>query len=177
MPGVENARLPRQNRWKVMALVLLVIAIVTSPVTLVGFAFWAADGPWAFTGGGFRHWMLVKGSTVDKLGFVAATEGPTSYVVRLAEGTDPGETAATYESRAKPAEIVAVYAERCRALGLAVRKQVELPDAKEARLVCAGDPASALSDDVFVIAKHMVEVSATTVRIFAGPGLTLTYSI
>jgi hypothetical protein len=165
----------RQSRWKIVALVVLVFAIVTSPFTLVGIAFWAADGPWEFTGGGLRYWVFVKGSTVDRLSFVAATGRPSSYIVRLGEGTDPGEISVAYHSGALPGDIVSVYAERCRAIGLAVKKQAASADATEARLVCEGDRAAAWSDDVFVIAKHLAEGPITQVRIFAGPGLTATY--
>jgi hypothetical protein len=52
--------------------------------------------------GGFRHWVFIKGSTVDRLGFVTATGEPARYVVRLWEGTDPGAIFAVYDSRAAP---------------------------------------------------------------------------
>lgn len=166
---------PRQSRWTIVALVVTVLAIVTSPFTLVSIAFWAADGPWEFAGGGLRHWVFVKGSTVDRLNFVASTGRPPSYVVRLGEGTDPGETSVDYNSHALPGDIVAVYADRCRAMGLAVKKRDVVANATEARLVCEGDRSAAWSDDVFVIAKHLAERATTQVRIFAGPGLTATY--
>lgn len=64
---------PGQSRWKIAALVVFALLIATFPFTLVGMAFWAADGPWEFTGGGLRHWVFVKGSNVDRLSVVAST--------------------------------------------------------------------------------------------------------
>ncbi len=86
MSGVNDSGSPRRRRWRIVALVTFLLVAVTSPVTLLGLAFWAADGSWEFAGGGFRHWVFVKGSTVDRLGFVAATGEPARYVVRLGEG-------------------------------------------------------------------------------------------
>jgi hypothetical protein len=163
---------PRRSRLGCVAMVLLVLVIVTSPITLLKFAFWATDGNWEFAGGGFRHWLFVKGSTVDRLGFVTATAEPVRYVVRLGEGNDPGEVAAEYDSGAAPEEVVGIYAERCRALGIPVKKRSVAPDAAEAKLVCE---SSRMSDDVLLVAKRTAGASTTQVRIFAGPGLTGIY--
>jgi hypothetical protein len=170
---IDRTAGPRRSRLAVVALVMLVLVLVTSPITLLQFAFWATDGNWEFTGGGFRHWLLVKGSTVDRLGFVTVVAEPARYVVRLGEGNDPGEVAAEYDSGAAPEVVVGVYAERCRTLGIPVKKRTVAPDAAEARLVCEG---VAYSDDVFLTAKRAAGASTTQVRIFAGPGLTGTYN-
>src|SRR5215467_15486344 len=116
MSGVDHPGSPRRRRWRIVALVTLLLAVVTLPVTLAALAFWAADGSWEFAGGGFRHWVFIKGSTVDRLGFVAATGEPARYVVRLGEGTDPGAIFAVYDSGAMPGDVVGAYAERCRDL-------------------------------------------------------------
>lgn len=166
----------RRIRWTVAVGVVLLLAVVIAPFAMIGVAFWAADGPWEFSGPGLRHWVFVKGSTVDRLGFVAATGQPPRYVVRLNEGTDPGEIAVTYDSAALPGDAVDFYAERCGALKLRVTKRAVVADATEARLVCEDDRAAAWSDDVFVIAKRMTESATTQVRILAGPGLTATYN-
>ena len=176
MTGIDDTGSPRRRRWRIAAFLALFFAVVTSPVTLLGLAFWAADGSWEFTGGGLRHWVFVKGSTVDRLGFVAASWEPARYVVRLGEGTDPGEIFAVYDSGAMPADVVDAYAERCRALGIAVKKRTVAADAAEARLVCEGDPAAGSPDDVWVIAVRAAGASITQVRITAGPGLTATYN-
>ena len=176
MSGVDDSGSPRRRRWRIVALVTFLLVAVTSPVTLLGLAFWAADGSWEFAGGGFRHWVFVKGSTVDRLGFVAATGEPARYVVRLGEGTDPGAILAVYDSRVMPGDVVGAYAERCRALGIAVKKQVVSADAAEARLVCEGDLAVVSADDVWVIAERAAGALSTEVRITAGPGLTATYN-
>lgn len=160
----------------IAALVALLLAIVMSPFVIIGLAFWAADEPWEFSGSGLRHWVFVSGSTVDRLGFVEATGHPPRYIVRLGEGTDPGEISVTYDSVALPGDLVAVYAERCRALKLSVTKREVAAEATEAKLVCEGERSPAWSDDVFVAAKRLAEGSMTQVRIFAGPGLTSTYN-
>jgi hypothetical protein len=107
---------------------------------------------------------------------VVATGEPARYVVRLGEGTDPGAIFAVYDSRAMPGDVVGAYAGRCRALGIAVKKQVVAADAAEATLVCEGDRAAASADDVWVIAARTAGASSTEVRITAGPGLTMTYN-
>src|SRR5262249_23911557 len=117
MSGIDDVGSGRWRRLKIAALVAFLLAVVTSPVTLLGLAFWAASGSWEFGGGGFRHWLFVKGSTVDRLDFVAAAEGPARYVVRLGEGTDPGEILVLYDSGARPGDVVKTYAQRCRAQG------------------------------------------------------------
>jgi len=176
MSGVNHPGSPRRRRWRIVALVTLLLAVVTLPVTLAALAFWAADGSWEFAGGGFRHWVFIKGSTVDRLGFVAETGEPARYVVRPAEGTDPGAIFVVYDSGAMPGDVVGAYAERCRALGISVKEQVVAANAAEARLVCRGDPAVVSADDVWVIAARAAGTSSTQVRITAGPGLTLTYN-
>ena len=168
--------MPCRRFWPIVVSVALAVAIVTSPVTLLGLAFWAAGGSWEFDGGGLRHWLFVKGSTVDRLGFVAATGKPARYVVRLAEGTDPGAIFVAYDSRAMPGDVISAYAERCRALGIVVRKQAAAVNSAEATLVCEGDRAVAWADDVWVIAARAAGASSTEVRITAGPGLTGTYN-
>lgn len=174
MSAADGPGSSRGRRWKVAALAALVFTLATSPVTVAGLAFWAASDSWEFAGGGFHYWFFIKGSTVDRLGFVAASAGPARYVVRLSEGTDPGETVAVYDSGALPRDVVETYADRCRALGITVRKQVAA--AAEARLVCEGDLAVVSSDDVWVIAARAAEASITEVRVIAGPGLTATYN-
>lgn len=169
------------RRWRMVALVVVVALLVTAPVSLVGLAMFAADGAWEFSGGGVRHWLFIKGSTVGRLGVVAASEAPIRYVVRLAEGTDPGETSATYESGAQPADVLAYYSERCRALGLAVKapsSPSSTPEAvpPEARLVCEANPAADMADDVYLVASRGASDAMTNVRVIAGPGLILTYS-
>ena len=96
--------------------------------------------------------------------------------MRLGEGTDPGAIFAVYDSGAMPGDVVGAYAERCRALGIAVKKRTVAADAAEAALVCEGDRAVARADDVWVVAERAAGASRTEVRMTVGPGLTLTYS-
>ena len=163
------------RRGRVIAFMALMVGIVSAPFTLLGLALWTADGNWEFSGSGLRHWLLVKGSTVDRLGLVASAGTPMRYVVRLGEGTDPGATLAIYESLALPDAIVAVYAERCRSLGITVKKLTSAPAAAEAKLLCEADPKAAWTDDVWIVAIRRDDMQATEVRITAGPGLTGIY--
>src|SRR5262245_47106630 len=105
MSGVDIAGSPRRRRWRIVALVMLLLLVVTSPITLAALACWAADGSWEFAGGGFRHWVFINGSTVDRLGFVAATGKAARYVVRPGEGTDPGAIFAAYDGGAMPGDV------------------------------------------------------------------------
>lgn len=165
----------QSRTWRSLMLAGLLL-ILTSPFSLLALAVWATDGSWEFSGGGLRYWLLVKGGTVDRLGLEAATGKPVRYVVRLEEGNDPGSTVAVYDSRANPQQIVEFYAERCRALGIAVKQRKLTADGTEASLVCEGDPAIYSLDDVWVMAERAAGGAVTEVRITAGPGLTLIYS-
>lgn len=170
-----NQEPSRCRPLKAAALLALALVVVTSPISLVGLAFWAASDSWRFTGGGLRYVVLVRGSTVDRLGFVAASGGPARYVVRLEEGTDPGAISVAYDSEALPGDVIGIYAERCLRLGIAVRNRQVRADAAEARLVCEGDAAVHFSDDVMAIAVRAGGAAITQVHITAGPGLVATY--
>lgn len=117
--------------WKETALGCLIVfgsallVLVVLPISFIAFAFWAAEGSWDFEGRGFRYWMFVKGSRLERLGFVSPAEGPPRYSVRLQEGTFPGWRVLTYRSTALPDAIVASYAERCRAMGLKITRGPE----------------------------------------------------
>jgi hypothetical protein len=129
-----------------LVVVAFLLAIVFAvPYLLLWTLFWIATESWDFEGsGGYRHWLLVKGSRLDRLGLVAPTSRPASYSVRFQEGTFPGWRVVGYESSALPPAIIAVYAERCGAMGLRVTKQ-EIAnggngDGTQAVLVCEIEP-------------------------------------
>lgn len=176
MPDDETAKPRRWRQLQIIAFAALAFAVVTSPITLTAFAFWAADGAWEFDGGGLRHWTLVKGSTADRLGVVAAAAQPAHFVVRLAEGTDPGAISVSYESAASPADILAAYANRCEAMGLSATKQTYTDASGQARLVCEGDRTATRAHDVFVRTEHAPHAATTQVHILTGPGLTQTFN-
>lgn len=176
MPNAVDARpAGSRHRRPNVVLALFLVAIVLSPPVLIAIAFWAASAPWEFSGVGVRHSIFVKGSTVDRLGFVSATDAPARYVVRIQEGTDPGAVTAIYDSIALPAEVIAAYAQRCRTMGLEIKKQTLATDAVKATLVCEGRRYVYASDDIWVIAERATG-DATTVLVTAGPGLTATYN-
>ena len=91
------------------------------------------------------------------------------------EGTDPGAVTATYDSKALPADVIAAYAQRCRTMGLEIKKQTAAREAIKSTLVCEGRQDVYASDDVWVIAER-AQGDATTVLVTAGPGLTATYN-
>ena len=176
MPNAEDAR-PAGPRYRQPSavLALLLVAIALFPPAFIATAFWAASAPWEFSGVGVRYWLLVKGSTLDRLGFVSATDAPARYVVRIQEGTDPGAVTAIYDSIALPAEVIAAYAQRCRTMGLEIKKQTGATEAIKAILVCEGRRDVYASDDIWVIAERATG-DVTTVLVTAGPGLTATYN-
>ena len=75
-----------------------------------------------------------------------------------------------------PAGDAGAYTERCRMLGIAVKKPLVPADAAGARLVCEGDPAVASADVVRMIAARNTAGSSTEMHIIAGSGLTATYN-
>ncbi len=157
-------------------MVVLLVAILTSPVALVSLAFWAASHTWEFAGGGIRHWVFVRGSIVDRLGSVALDGAPIRYIVRLEEGTDPGEIAAIYDSGALPVAVVKAYAERCVSLGLPIEREFVSPDGAQAKLGCESNAGAGWLDDVRIYAERKAGAASTRVRVFAGPGLVATYN-
>jgi hypothetical protein len=120
--------------------------IVALPYAFLWTLFWLASESWDFEGNsGLRHWLLVKGSRLDRLGLVAPTSSPPRYSVSFQEGTFPGWRVLVYVSSAPPPAIVAAYAERCGAMGLKVTKrEVSVAnndaEATEATLVCEIEP-------------------------------------
>ncbi len=176
--------MPESNRfhpawWRrgtAAVMISLLVVGLTSPPILLSLAFWAASDTWTFAGGGFRHWMFVKGSTLDRLGTVASVGGPVRYIVRLQEGTDPGEIAVAYDSAVLPADAVETYAERCVAMRLSIERRWVSPDATEAKLGCASNAAAGWVDDVRIFAERKRGAAITHVRVFAGPGLIATYN-
>ena len=109
-------------------------------------------------------------------GSVIGSSSKARLSIDWASWPQPGNRHATSSVWGKAGDVVGAYAERCRALGIAVKKQVVSADAAEARLVCEGDLAVVSADDVWVIAERAAGALSTEVRITAGPGLTATYN-
>lgn len=99
---------------------VVLLFFVVIPFSLIATLFWAADGDWRFEGQGFRHWLFVKGSRLEQLGFVAPTDAPAKYSIGLQEGNFPGWSIVQYDSTAQPLAVAERYAQRCRDLKLAV---------------------------------------------------------
>jgi hypothetical protein len=103
----------------IIALAVVLTIIVAIPFALIATAFWAADGSWDFEGRGFKYWMFVQGSRLERLGTIEP-RGAVKYSISLQEGNFPGWNIATYESAALPDKIIAAYGERCREMKLKI---------------------------------------------------------
>jgi hypothetical protein len=129
-----------------LSVAALICGLLVVPYLLIAGLFWAADGDWRFESTDrFRYWLFVKGSRLERLGFVEPVAGPASYSIGLQEGTFHGWSNLGYRSTAWPAAVMSAYAERCRAMGLKItthdaagREGDASPT--EARLVCEIEP-------------------------------------
>jgi hypothetical protein len=104
----------------IAGIVAILAAIIIVPLAIFMAAMWAADGTWEFDGKGLRHWMFVRGSRLEQLGFVEPTPGLAHYSVALQEGTNPGWNAMRYSSTAEPQAVIDAYTARCTAMGLKI---------------------------------------------------------
>jgi hypothetical protein len=144
--------------------------IVALPSAFLWTLFWMASGSWDFEGDkGLRHWLLVKGSRLDRLGLVAPTSSVPRYSVSFQEGTFPGWRVLVYNSSASPPAIVAAYAERCGAMGLKVTERKASvasndADATEATLVCEIEPY--LDAEFHAKRNALAPVSEVSVRVW-----------
>lgn len=153
-----------------LAVVTSILALLTAgPYGFLWLLFWAASDSWDFEGSdGFKRWLLVKGSRLDTLGVVAQTSRPARYSVRFQEGTFPGWRVVQFDSLASPPDIVAVYADRCRAMGLRITEHEparnSAPRREEAMLVCEIETYI----DVQIVAERMASatISEVSVRVW-----------
>jgi len=138
--GPPRARRSRLPSWAMSLLVvaIVVVPLIATPYFLIAGLFWAAEGSWDFQGGGWRHWLFVRGSRLERLGLVAPAGDPPKYSVRLQEGTFPGWSVVGYRSSATPDAIATAYADRCRAMALKITENTV--DAGVASLTCEIQP-------------------------------------
>ncbi len=141
-----------------IALVLSVALAV--PFGIVALGFWAADGAWEFEARGFKYWLFVKGSRLERLGTVEPI-GAVKYSISLQEGTFPGWNIATYESNAAPEKIAAAYGERCKQMNLKITedKLEQKQSATRAEMICQIE----VYLDVEIVAERELGGSATKV--------------
>jgi len=137
MPGVLKDR-RRLLRWTLLATVL-VAAMLVPFLPLI--AIWMSPQTWEFDGAGLRYWLFVKGSRLERLGFIAPHDASPHYTIQTAEGTFPGSSHVSYASRAMPPEIIAHYEARCRAMGFVITRQKIRADRPETlELTCEIEP-------------------------------------
>jgi hypothetical protein len=129
-PQPEPSRL-RGCLTALIPLALIAFVVLAIPYLFLATLFWAADGDWKFEGRGFRYWLLVKGSRLERLGFVAPTPAPARYSIGLQEGNFPGWSIVQYESSAQPFAIAEDYAQRCTAMKLKVTEPPKAESTEE----------------------------------------------
>jgi hypothetical protein len=142
-----SAQQPQLSRLRgcltaLIPLALVAFVVVAIPYVFLATLFWAADGDWKFEGRGFRYWLLVKGSRLERLGFVAPTPVSAKYSIGFQEGNFPGWSIVQYESSAQPFAIAEDYAQRCTAMKL---KVIEPPKAESTE---AGGNAASLTCEI-----------------------------
>lgn len=156
-PAVHLRRRRTRIAWALFG--LIIAGVLAGPWMVLALAFWATDGAWDFEGRGARHWLLVQGSRLDRMGLVEVSSTPVSYSVSLQEGTFPGWRIAIYASRASPADVVAAYTERCKAMRFKVTAQQIGP--QRAELTCEIEPYI----DVELAAERASEAAHTRVSL------------
>jgi hypothetical protein len=170
MDRVESAARSAFGFVRALLVAGSVVAMMAAvPYALLWLLFWSASGSWDMEGNGtLRHWLLVKGSLLDRLGLVAATDQPPRYSVRFQEGTFPGWRVVTYESAALPRQIVATYAERCTGMGLRVtrRAPADGPSAEREVLILDCEIEPYLDVQVFAERKVSATVTGVSMRVW-----------
>lgn len=117
----------------VLALAVVLTGMVAVPFAVIATAFWAADGSWNFEGRGFKYWMFVQGSRLERLGTIEPAD-TVKYSISIQEGNFPGWSIATYESDAQPEKIISHYGERCRAMKFKIIE--DKSDPRRAEMTC-----------------------------------------
>jgi hypothetical protein len=129
----ESLVIPHFLLRLVFTIAVVVTIMLAMPVALVALGFWAGDGSWDFEGRGFKYWMFVQGSRLERLGTVEPA-GKIKYSISLQEGTFPGWNIAIYESTAQPEKIIAAYRERCAQMKFKIIENK--PDPRRAEMTC-----------------------------------------
>ena len=106
----------RRRSWVVWPALILLLLLI-SPLGLIMFGMWRAS-ELGLHRPRLALWAFVKGSRIDRLGLVDATDRPVEYSVSFDEGTFLGWKIASYASTASPAAIMATDTERCREMQL-----------------------------------------------------------
>jgi hypothetical protein len=96
-PGERSATLRFLLRL-VFVIAIVVTVMLAIPLALVAAAFWAAEGSWDFEGRGFKYWVFVKGTRLERLGAVEPV-GVIRYSISIGEGNFPGWTLPSTKAR------------------------------------------------------------------------------
>lgn len=144
----------------VFAIGVALTLMLAVPFALIAAGFWATDGAWNFEGRGFKYWMFVQGSRLERLGAIEPF-GAVKYSISLQEGTFPGWSIASYGSEALPEKVVAAYGERCKKMNLKIaeNKIEQKQNATRAEMTCKIE----VYLDVEIVAER--ELSASTTKV------------
>lgn len=123
----------RKRHVLVGATVVLLAGLMISPFALFAGAIWLSDRTHRFGPYDPRYWLLVRGTSIDRLGVLAPEHGSISYAARGQDGNSPARVHVTYTTRMEPGQVIDAYHSRCQALRLQARSHA--PDA--ARLECS----------------------------------------
>jgi len=117
------------------ATIILIAGLIIFPFTLVAGAIWLSDHTHEFGPYDPRYFLLVSGTTVDRLGLLAPERGSITYTARGQDGNSPAHVHVTFKTKEEPTRVIDAYRSRCHALHLETKDD----DASAvARLECNG---------------------------------------
>jgi hypothetical protein len=135
--GLERKPARQRKLLSRPVIVAGLLAMLMMPPLVVAVLLVTATEPWEFEGRGLNHFLLVRGTRLDKLGLVAPIGAPPQYTIRWDEGTFPGWSRVDYVSGATADDVVAHYAERCGDMGFTVTERQSRPwPLHEVELAC-----------------------------------------
>lgn len=110
------------------------VALVASPFLLLAGAFWLSDHTHEFGPYDPRVLLLVRGTTVDRLGLIRAQRGSIAYAARGQDGTSPARVHVTFTTPEEPSRVIETYRQRCQNAGLVPKDNIDA----SGRLECDG---------------------------------------
>jgi hypothetical protein len=149
--------------WILLPTTIAVVFLL--PWLLMAGLMWSSTQTWEFEGVGPRYWLFVRGSRLEKLGFVAPTDTSPLYTIQPAEGTFPGWSFVSYASFAMPEQIIAHYEAGCREMGFAITsKDGQVGPPATLVLICEIEPY--LDIEVVASRDHAASRSKVAVKVW-----------